>query len=132
MISQKAIPIAILLMFVFVFLRIKKENPYQIISSQRETIDYVLYYGDDSSSSRQSLIYIQQNQIISLAHLVLKEIYYNPENLKEFYSLKEFCPNIEIKEKVEEIYLPVLFLSQEKKCLFGNYDINQYFDKMLK
>jgi hypothetical protein len=131
MISQKAIPLAIFFMFVVVFFNIKKE-PYKKITANREDVEYVLYYGDDCSFSRSTLIYVQQKKIINLFPLVLKEVYYNEENLQNFYSLKKFCPKIEEKENSQELLLPVLFLTKEKKCLFGNNTINQYFDKMLK
>jgi len=119
-------------MFIFAFFLFKQEEPYKKIPSLRENIKYVLYYGDDCSFSRNTLIYVQQNNIINNHPLVLKEIYYNANNLEEFYSLQEFCPNIQKKEKVDDISLPVLFLSEEKRCLFGNDNINQYFDKMLQ
>jgi glutaredoxin-related protein len=132
MISQKAIPLTIVLMFVFVFFNLKTKEPYSKIPSLRENIKYILYYSDDCSFSRNTLIYLQQNNIINNQPLILKEIYYNQKNLEEFYSLQEFCPKIEKKEKVDDIALPVLFMTAEQKCLFGNDVINQYFDKMLQ
>jgi hypothetical protein len=132
MISKKTIPWIITLMFVFVFLNFKTKKPYQKISSLRENIKYVLYYGDDCSFSRKTLIYVQQNDVIAKTSLVLKEIYYNEKNLQDFYLLQKICSTIEKKEKVDDIPLPVLFLTQEKRCIFGNDNINQHFDKMLK